>query len=106
MKGTFKLYPKLKAFYELRADKTSVFQYGYCLKAFPDEPITPIVKEEGPQQGNFFSNWFVTLHHNSIFIQSIYSIFFQIDITNRLNSLTNPLDTTDLTNKGEMRLKQ
>lgn len=41
LKGTFKLYPKLKAFYDVRkeADKASTFEYGYVLKAFPDEPI-------------------------------------------------------------------
>ena len=32
LKGAFKLYPKLKAFYEVRADKTDVFEYGHCLK--------------------------------------------------------------------------
>ena len=41
MKGTFKLYPKLKAFYDVRkeADKANTFDYGFVLKAFPDEPI-------------------------------------------------------------------
>lgn len=36
LKGAFKLYPKLKAFYDVRTDKTDVFEYGHCLKGrFP-----------------------------------------------------------------------
>ena len=42
LKGTFKLYPKLKAFYDVRKeeDKSKAFEYGYVLKQFPDEQIT------------------------------------------------------------------
>ena len=57
LKGTFKLYPKMKPFYDLKADKSSVFEYGYCLKAFPDEPIIIATKEVAAEAGNFFSNW-------------------------------------------------
>ena len=39
LKGTFKLYPKLKAFYDVRKeeDKGTTFEYGYVLKNFPDD---------------------------------------------------------------------
>ena len=57
LKGTFKLYPKLKAFYDVRVDKEGIFEYGYCLKAFPDEPIIVIKKDE-EQSKNFFTNWY------------------------------------------------
>ena len=81
LKGTFKLYPKLKAFSDTRNNKEGLFEYGYCMKAFPDEPIVVIKKEDSvPQTGNFFSNW--------------------------LDKLTNPMDTDDLKNKGQMTLKQ
>ena len=81
LKGTFKLYPKLKAFSDTRNNKEDLFEYGYCMKAFPDEPIVVIKKEDSiPQSGNFLSSW--------------------------LNKLTNPLDTDDLKNKGQMTLKQ
>lgn len=57
LKGTFKLYPKLKAYAELRKDKTEpAFEYGYVLKAFPDEPIVIAVKEKA-ESGNFLTNW-------------------------------------------------
>jgi len=81
--GTFKLYPKLKVFYELRnaESRDNMFQYGYCLKAFPDEEIKVIVKEDGTQKDtNFFTNW--------------------------LGRLTNPMDTDSLKNPGEMTIKQ
>ena len=80
LKGTFKLYPKLKAFYELQggAAKKGIFEYGYCLKAFPDEPIQ-IVKEEVEQETNFFQNW--------------------------LSKITNPLDTKDLNSDKTVTLK-
>ena len=59
LKGTFKLYPKLKAFYDVRKEKYGVFEYGYCLKAFPDEPIRIIQREAGSGEGkNFFTNWY------------------------------------------------
>ncbi len=80
LKGAFKLYPKLKAFWDVRADKVGVFEYGQCLKAFPDEEIKVLVKEAPAQNGNFFSNW--------------------------LGKITNPLDTADLKNKGQMTIKQ
>jgi hypothetical protein len=32
LKGAFKLYPKLKVFYEVRTDKEGMFEYGHCLK--------------------------------------------------------------------------
>jgi hypothetical protein len=35
--------------------KGKEFEYGYCLKAFPDEPIVVIKKEE--ESKNFFTNW-------------------------------------------------
>jgi hypothetical protein len=82
LKGTFKLYPKLRAFAEVRdKDAKGLFEYGYCLKAFPDEPITIIKKEDSVQQEtNFFTNW--------------------------LGKITNPNDYSDLKNKGGMTLKQ
>jgi len=81
LKGTFKLYPKLKAFSDTRNNKEGLFEYGYCMKAFPDEPIQIIKKEDTTNNdGNFFSNW--------------------------LNKLTSPIDTDDLKNKGQMTLKQ
>ena len=58
--GTFKLYPKLKLFYDQQSmaePTTEVFQYGYCLKAFPDEEIRVIEKEETKKNSNFFANW-------------------------------------------------
>jgi len=81
MEGTFKLYPKLKAFYELRSDKTAVFEYGYVLKAFPDEEITPIVREGAVEK-------------------TMMSVF-----TNWLGKITDPMDTSDLKNPGEMTMK-
>jgi hypothetical protein len=57
LKGAFKLYPKLKAFWDVRKEKTGIFEYGQCLKAFPDEPIVVIVKEEVQEQKGFFQNW-------------------------------------------------
>lgn len=81
LKGTFKLYPKLKAFSDTRNGQEGLFEYGYCMKAFPDEPIVVMKKEDLiPQSGNFLSTW--------------------------LNKITNPLDTEDLKNKGQMTLKQ
>ena len=80
LKGAFKLYPKLKAFYDVRANKEGVFEYGSCLKAFPDEEIKVITKEIPQETGNFFSTW--------------------------LGKITNPLDTEDLRNKGQMTIKQ
>lgn len=82
LKGTFKLYPKLKAFYELRSDKATAFEYGYCLKAFPDELITPIVRENAQEK-------------------TMMSVF-----TNWLGKITDPMDTSDLKNPGEMTMKQ
>jgi hypothetical protein len=80
--GSFKLYPKLKAFYEVRADKSTVFEYGYCLKAFPDEEIKIAKKSDvnSEEDKGFFGNW--------------------------LQKITNPLDTGDLKNKGTLTLKQ
>ena len=58
LKGTFKLYAKLKAYYEQNKKDSGVFEYGYCLKAFPDEPITIISKADLEEKsGNFISNW-------------------------------------------------
>ena len=59
LKGTFKLYPKLKAFYDVRKEKYGLFEYGYCLKAFPDEPIRIIERGTESSEGkNFFTNWY------------------------------------------------
>lgn len=81
LKGTFKLYPKLKAFADVRGESIGMFEYGYCLKAFPDEQITVIKKITAEEQNNnFWSNW--------------------------LGKITNPIDTSELKNKGEMTLKQ
>jgi hypothetical protein len=83
LKGTFKLYPKLKAFSTNRGgDPATLFEYGFTLKAFPDEPIQ-LIKREDPAKdagGNFFSSW--------------------------LSSITNPIDTTSLSNNVEITLKQ
>lgn len=57
LKGAFKLYPKMKAFYEVRKDKEDMFEYGHCLKAFPDEEIKIIQRAELQEKKNFFSNW-------------------------------------------------
>ena len=83
LKGTFKLYPKLKAFSDVRGETKGLFEYGSCLKAFPDEPIAllkkdDVVKEQ--EKTNFFTNW--------------------------LSRITNPIDTSTLLNKGEMTIKQ
>jgi hypothetical protein len=82
LSGSFKLYPKLKAFYELRKDseKASAFEYGYVLKAFPDEEIKLAVREGNENKSNFFMNW--------------------------VGRLTNPIDNTDLKNKGTVTIKQ
>jgi len=87
LKGTFKLYPKLKAFTETRASKDGVglFEYGYVLKAFPDEQITPIASQESlaseANTKNFFQKW--------------------------LDSVTNPLDGSEITGlKGQVTLRQ
>lgn len=62
LKGTFKIYPQMKKFYEEKKqkrlgdyDREAVFEYGYCLKAFPDEAIVLIQKEK-PKQ-NFLTDW-------------------------------------------------
>lgn len=82
--GTFKLYPKMKPFWETRDEETrkTVFEYGYCLKAFPDEEIRKCSRDdmEVKKQGNFFQNW--------------------------LNQVTNPTDTSELNNPGQMTLNQ
>lgn len=58
LKGAFKLYPKLKVFWDVRKEKIGIFEYGCCLKAFPDEPIVVLIKEVVVQeQKNFFTNW-------------------------------------------------
>jgi len=86
LKGTFKLYPKLKAFAETRATKDGkgLFEYGYIMKAFPDEEIKIIPSPESMAEEangkNFFQRW--------------------------LDSVTNPLDGTDIKNKGSVTLKQ
>ena len=83
LKGTFKLYPKLKAFSDVRGETKGLFEYGSCLKAFPDEPITLLKKDEeakAQEKTNFFTSW--------------------------LSKITNPIDTTTLKNKGEMTIKQ
>eukprot|EP01035_Chromulina_nebulosa_P018221 gene18221-23889_t len=78
LKGTFKLFPKLKAYADLRKDKENVFEYGYTLKAFPDEEIKIIVKEQ-TKNTNFLTNW--------------------------LSKITNPLDTSELKN-NDITLKR
>ena len=83
LKGTFKLYPKMKPFWETRDEETrkTVFEYGYCLKAFPDEEIKKCSRDDTEvKQGNFFQNW--------------------------LNQVTNPTDTSQLNNPGQMTLNQ
>ncbi|KAJ1388998.1 hypothetical protein B484DRAFT_409466 [Ochromonadaceae sp. CCMP2298] len=57
-----------------------MFEYGYCLKAFPDEQIRTIEREATQPDANFFTNW--------------------------LGRLTNPLDTSEVENPGKMTLKQ
>lgn len=80
LKGTFKLFPKLKAYSDTRAQKEGMFEYGYCLKAFPDEEIKIIVKSTPEtESGGFFQSW--------------------------LNKITNPMDTQDLKSK-DMTLRQ
>jgi hypothetical protein len=58
LKGTFKLYPKLKVYADTRKNEEgSPFEYGYVLKAFPDEPIKLITKESDENNTNFFKSW-------------------------------------------------
>lgn len=57
-----------------------MFEYGYCLKAFPDEQITVIKRDDIKIDTNFFTNW--------------------------LSKLTNPMYTSDIKNPGEMTIKQ
>ena len=80
LKGTLRIFPKLKAYYETRKDKGDCFEYGWCLKAFPDEEIRLVEKEAIQEETGFFKNW--------------------------LNRITNPMDTEDLKLKGQMTLKQ
>ena len=85
LKGTFKLYPKLKAFYDVRSEeqKADMWEYGSTLKAFPDEPIVIRTKDEGaedPGGGNFFTNW--------------------------VKSITNPVDASDLKTPGAVTMNQ
>ena len=61
------------------------YRYGYVLKAFPDEQIIVMTRpgedgEETKKEGNFFTNW--------------------------IDSVTSPIDSSDLKNKGEMTLNQ
>jgi len=82
LQGTFKLYPKLKAFSTVRGEDPLLFEYGYTLKAFPDEPIKLLQRDDPAQAGggNFLTNW--------------------------LTSITNPIDTSSLSNNPEIKLKQ
>lgn len=85
LKGTFKLYPKLKAFYDVRSDedKKTMWEYGSTLKAFPDEPIVIRTKDDGEvgkEGGNFFTNW--------------------------VKSITNPVDASDLKTPGAVTMNQ
>eukprot|EP01031_Cornospumella_fuschlensis_P026330 gene26330-31807_t len=68
LQGTFKLYPKLRPLYEDKTRKeaqAAVFEYGYCLKAFPDEPIVRAGRPgdakqqqgKGPGPLGFVTNW-------------------------------------------------
>lgn len=100
LKGTFKLYPKLKKFYDIRQGKEGIFEYGYCLKAFPDEPIQIVVKEDSSANRNFFTNWYIVKLSSLIFSNMIQCLIF------RLGKITNPIDTSELKNPGEMTLKQ
>lgn len=82
LKGTFKLFPKLKLYYQTKSEETkaNAFEYGYILKQFPDEEIKVIIRDEDKaSKKNFFSNW--------------------------LERLTNPIDTTDIKNPGQITLK-
>ena len=66
---------------QVRKEKEGTFEYGYCLKAFPDEEIKILEKEStDAKNDNFFKNW--------------------------LGSITNPMDTKDLKNPGQMTIKQ
>jgi len=98
LKGTFKLYPKLKAFYDVRKEKSGIFEYGYCLKAFPDEPIR-VIEKEVIEEKNFFTNWY-NIFLTVILYYTLYIFSF------RLGKITNPIDTTDLKNPGKMTIKQ
>ena len=88
LKGTFKLYPKLKAFSDVRSeeDRKDMWEYGSTLKAFPDEPITligakdDVTAEITGQNGNFFTNW--------------------------VKSITSPVDNSGINNPGQGTLKQ
>lgn len=85
LKGTFKLYPKLKAFYDVRSEeqKADMWEYGSTLKAFPDEPIVIRTKDDGAAEaegGNFFTNW--------------------------VKSITNPVDSSGLNTPGAVTMNQ
>ena len=69
-----------RAYYDVRIDKSDVFEYGYCPKAFPDEEIKVALKSANTEQSNFFMNW--------------------------IGKLTNPIDNSSLKNKGTMTIKQ
>jgi hypothetical protein len=61
LKGVFKLYPKMRTYYELQGGANAtkpLFEYGCCLKAFPDEPIEVLRREDAVEKkGNFLQNW-------------------------------------------------
>ena len=88
LKGTFKLYPKLKAFSDVRSeeDRKTMWEYGHTLKAFPDEPIVliggkdEVTAEITGQNGNFFTNW--------------------------VKSITSPVDNSGIANPGQGTLNQ
>jgi hypothetical protein len=89
LKGTFKLYPKLKAFYDVRSEesKKNMWEYGSTLKAFPDEPIIVRTREDAAEGGNGDSgggNWF----------------------SNYVKSVTSPMDTGGLTTPGAVTMNQ
>ncbi|CEM11905.1 unnamed protein product [Vitrella brassicaformis CCMP3155] len=56
-KGLFKLYPKLK---ESPEGGEAEFEYGYNLRAYPDEPVKVAKKPQGGEK-NEFVQWFESL---------------------------------------------
>lgn len=54
LKGAFRAYPKLKT----SEDK---FEYGYCLKEFPEDGVKVADKELTKEDTNPFMAWFNTL---------------------------------------------
>ena len=97
--GAFKLYPNLRAFSELQSTLSTnkgsqgspqgrMFEYGSCLKAFPDEPISLLAppgesSQDGSEDGGGGIGW----------------------LRGWLRRVTDPLDASDLRGGSGLSLK-